>query len=105
MVQVLPAITVAAKTTAQTSVAMWNGLKGYRTFVMCGIGAIVIIANHFNLLPAGYAPTGLDPNNWVVDLIKLGIVVFAKAGLNNSTNAIVRATATGQVPSNTPPAS
>jgi hypothetical protein len=42
-------------------------IDGNKTYLTLAMGALVIAANHFGILPADYVPQGLDPNNWLRD--------------------------------------
>lgn len=45
-------------------------LAGKKTYLLMGVGALVVLANHF----IGPVPlVKLDPNNWVNDLWTIGV--------------------------------
>ncbi len=60
-----------------TTIAKLDGNKTYLTLL---VGAIVIAANHYGLIPPQYVPQGLDPGHWIQDEYTLIIgAVFRSA--------------------------
>lgn len=56
-------------------------IAGRKTYIALACGMAVIALNHFQLLPEGLAPDGLDPKNWVSDEYKLLLTSFMRAGV------------------------
>ena len=46
-------------------------LSGKKTYLTLVCGALVIVANHFDLVPVGYV--NLDPNDWINELYQLAV--------------------------------
>ena len=57
---------------------IWTALEGKRTYISLGVGALVIIVNHF----FGPIPNiNLDPNQWLAQLAALVPLATIRAAI------------------------
>ena len=64
--------------------AMAKAIDGNKTYITLAVGALVIAANHFGLLPPEYVPQGLDPNNWLRDEFVLLLGATGRSALKKT---------------------
>jgi len=60
-------------------------LAGKKTYISVALGAAVIAANHFGMLPPNMVPAGLDPANWVSQEYQLLLAATFRAALSPAT--------------------
>lgn len=63
---------------------MFTGMKGYRTYGLLGLGALMVAANA--LIPGAhdaFSALGvqMDPANWLADMFKMGVGVTMRSGI------------------------
>lgn len=64
-----------------------NWLNGRKTYVTLAVGALVIVANHFGVLPPDYVPAGLNPQNWLNDLFTLALGATFRSALKKGESS------------------
>lgn len=75
------------------SKSLTDALNGNKTYLTLAAGALVIVANHFGLLPPEYVPAGLDPNQWVMQLWALALGATGRSALKKLEGDIAPANA------------
>jgi hypothetical protein len=68
-----------------------KAIDGKKTYISLAVGALIIAANHFGLIPQQYVPANLDPNNWVNDEYKLIVAAAFRSGIakaGSKTNGV-----------------
>lgn len=61
--------------------AITKAVNGNKTYLSLAAGALVIVANHYGLLPANMVPQNLNPGNWISDLYTVVVVGFFRSAM------------------------
>ena len=63
-------------------------LSGSKTYITLGLGAAVVVGNHFGLLPPNLVPANINSANWVTDLFTLALGGTARSALASVAGAV-----------------
>jgi len=67
---------------------MSSSLDGYKTYVTLAVGIVVILANHFHLLPDSLAgAVNLDDKNWLQNIFTLVLGMTGRSALKKMETA------------------